>query len=319
MAFNNFISRANAQTLIDENVLPEIFQEITEASMVLSASRRLPDATTNQTRLRVLSVLPQAHFVNPADTGLKQTTNVEWENVFVNIEEIATIVPIPENVLADANYDIWGQVRGPIAEAFGLTIDRAILYGENAPAAWPTDILAGATAAGHTVAEGAGIDLYSEIMGSDVETGVIGFVEEDGYDVNGYVSRLSMKRRLRGLRDANGQPIFNLNSMQERTAYSLDGAPVFFPKNGSMVAGDDALMFAGDWNRLVYSIRQDMTFKLLDQAVITDGAGNVVFNLPQQDMVALRVVMRLGWQIPNPINRLNANAATRYPFAAYIP
>jgi len=32
-------------------------------------------------------------------------------------------------------------------------------------------------------------------------------------------------------------------------------------------------------------------------------------------MVALRVVMRLGFQLPNPINRVNATAATRYPFA----
>jgi len=41
--------------------------------------------------------------------------------------------------------------------------------------------------------------------------------------------------------------------------------------------------------------------------------------LAQQDMVALRAVMRLGWQVPNPINRIEEDADERYPFAALIP
>ena len=36
-------------------------------------------------------------------------------------------------------------------------------------------------------------------------------------------------------------------------------------------------------------------------------------------MVALRVVMRLGWQVPNPLNNVNTNAGTRYPFAVLLP
>jgi hypothetical protein len=36
-------------------------------------------------------------------------------------------------------------------------------------------------------------------------------------------------------------------------------------------------------------------------------------------MVALRAMVRLGWQVPNPINRLNTNAVTRYPFAVLVP
>jgi hypothetical protein len=35
----------------------------------------------------------------------------------------------------------------------------------------------------------------------------------------------------------------------------------------------------------------------------------------QNDMVALRAVMRLGWEIPNPINALQPTAAVRCPFA----
>ena len=36
-------------------------------------------------------------------------------------------------------------------------------------------------------------------------------------------------------------------------------------------------------------------------------------------MIAIRAVMRLGWALPNPVNRVNATEATRYPFAILLP
>jgi hypothetical protein len=35
----------------------------------------------------------------------------------------------------------------------------------------------------------------------------------------------------------------------------------------------------------------------------------------QQDMVALRVTLRMGWELPNPINATNDDNTTRFPFA----
>jgi hypothetical protein len=53
-----------------------------------------------------------------------------------------------------------------------------------------------------------------------------------------------------------------------------------------------------------------MTFQLFDQAVITDGSGNVVYNSVQQDGKVLRAVMRLGYATPNPLKVLGGT----YPF-----
>ncbi len=313
MPFNSIIDRTGADALIPEEVSKEIIQGVPQNSAIMRLARKLPTMSRSQRKMPVLSSLITAYFVS-GDTGLKQTSQMAWENKYINAEELAVIVPIPEAVLDDADYDIWGEVKPRMVEAFGVAFDQAAFYGTNAPADWPDDILTAATAAGHTVAIGANADLYDDILSED---GTLAFVEQDGFNVTGHVGALTMKSRLRGLRDANGIPIFN-RSMQETTRYELDGSEVVFPINGAIDAAQ-SLLISGDWQQLVYAMRQDVTYKVLTEAVIQDAAGNIIYNLAQQDMVALRAVMRLGWQLPNPINRVNQTEATRYPFSILIP
>ena len=42
---------------------------------------------------------------------------------------------------------------------------------------------------------------------------------------------------------------------------------------------------------------------------------SLVYNLPQQDMVALRLVFRAAYAVANPINYQQGTEASRYPFA----
>ena len=80
---------------------------------------------------------------------------------------------------------------------------------------------------------------------------------------------------------------------------------------------DKALMVAGDFTKAVYAIRQDVTYKILTEAIIQNTDGSIAYNLAQQDMVALRVVMRLGVQVANPVTR--RKDAEGYPFAVLTP
>jgi HK97 family phage major capsid protein len=254
------------------------------------------------------------------DTGLKGTTELSWDSVALTAEELAVIVPIPEAVLDDADYDIWGEVRPALTEAFNVAITGAVLYGTNIPASWTVSLgaaglLARATAAGHVDSNAGYADLYAPIMGESAAgvDGLFMVLEADGFMHTGHIASTAMRGRLRNIRDINGVPLF-VRSMQESSRYELDGSPIYFPTDGSVVDGA-SWMFTGDWSQLVYAFRQDITYKVLDQAVIQDAGGNIVYNLAQQDMVALRAVMRLGWALPNPINRQNQTAATRLPFA----
>lgn len=307
----SIISREQAEALIREQVVPEIFQQAPEQSVFMGLAKKLPNMTSKQTRVRVLDLLPVAYWVN-GDTGMKQTTEQAWDNVFITAAELAVIVPIPEAVLDDAEFDIMGEVTPRVVEAIGKRVDEAIIFDKGRPAEWGAGIITRARQAGNNVANGT--DLYAKLL---AEGGVFDKVEEYGYAVSGVVASMGMRAKLRGLRDDNGQPIYNTN-MQGSTNYALDGAPMFYPKNGSFDK-TMAQLIAGDFSQAVFAIRQDITVKILDQGVIQDPSnGNIVYNLAQQDMIALRVVFRMGWALPNPATALDGDR-TGCPFAYLEP
>lgn len=296
----NITNREAAEALIRQQIIDSIVQDAPKSSIVMQLGRRLPNMTSNQTRMRVLDTLPTAYWVD-GDTGFKQTSMQAWDNVYINAGELAVIVPIPEAVVADSDTDLIGEITPRINESIGKRFDAAILFGENRPAAWQNDIITVARQAGNNVADTAEKDLYDKIMS---EGGLLNKVEEDGYAVNGAIAALGMRAKLRGLRTNDGLPIFK-SDMQGTTPYALDGAPMYFPENGSFDK-TIAQMIVGDFRQLVWAIRQDITVKILDQGVIQDPVSKVIqYNLAQQDMIAIRVVFRAGWALPNPATRLN--------------
>jgi len=139
MAYNSIISRTDAAALIPEDVSREILKSLPQSSAVMQLARRLPDMSRAQRRLPVMSALATAYFVS-GDNSLKQTSEVNWENKYIDAEELAVIVPIPESVLDDQDYDIWAEIRPSIEEAFGLAFDSAVLFGPNIPASWTTNL-----------------------------------------------------------------------------------------------------------------------------------------------------------------------------------
>ena len=296
----NITNRADAEAIIREQVASNIFQDAPKHSVFLSMAKKLPKMTSNQTRMRVLDFLPTAYWVN-GDTGMKQTTRQAWDNVFINAGELAVIVPISDAVLSDAEFDIFGEVTPRVMEAIGQKVDAAVIFGDNRPAEWGLDIISRARQAGNNVSPTTGKDYYDLILG---ENGVFSKVEDDGYGVTGALAPMNFKSKLRGLRDKTGQPIFKSN-MQDVARYSLDGAPITFPENGAFYA-NIAQLVVGDFSQAVYAIRQDITVKILDQGVIQDpDTKEIIYNLAQQDMTALRIVFRMGWALPNPATRLN--------------
>ncbi len=314
MANPNIITRSGAEALIPEQISNEIIQALPTQSVFLRLARQMPRMISKQTKIPVMTGLATAAFVS-GDSGQKPTTNLTWNNVYITAEELAVMVPIPEAVLADSTYDIWGEARPRIVEAFGKAIDQAVFFGTNKPTSWPEGLVPGAIDAGNFVehsASATGADLYTEILGED---GVLAKVEESGVGANGFVGALALRAKLRGALDNNGQPIFRAsysNNVVDRMVYDIEGMPIVFPDNGAWDA-DSALMLAGNFDYARYAIREDISFKIFDQGVITNGDGGVALSLMENDCVALRAVLRIGWALPKPANPIKGT--NYFPFA----
>ena len=303
MPFNNIISRTDADPLIPDEVVGEIVKAAAAESAALALFRQVNMGTKLST-LPVLSALAQAYFVN-GDTGLKQTTEMAWAGITLEAEEIAAIVPVPEAVVDDASgIDFWPEVQQGLAEAVGVTLDAAVFSGTNKPPSWPEAIIPAATAAGNTNVADSTAD-HGGIANDVAET--FDDVEDDGYDVTAIAATRAVRGALRKARGTDGQKLVDV-----QTGQGLD-APITYVANG-VFSPATTLAVVGDYSMAVLGLRQDMTFKLLDQAVITDDTGKVIYNFAQQDMVGMRVVFRAAFAVANPVTRPAAGAGTPYPF-----
>ncbi|QSL99617.1 major capsid protein [Mycobacterium phage Muddy] len=313
--FANIQGRADLSDVhLPDQVIKDVLQTAPEASVLLNRARKVR-MSSKKTKQPVLASLPDAYWVD-GDTGLKQTTKNIWSNVFMTAEELAVIVPIPDALIADSDLPLWDEVKPLLVEAIGKKVDDAGIFGNDKPASWPAALIPGAIAAGNSVTLGTGDDIGVDVATLGEQLAL------DGFSINGFISRPGLHWSLVGLRNAQGQPIYT-----PPLSTGLNGAPPTpalygFPLNevtSGVWDADEAILLGADWSKVVIGIRQDITFDLFSEGVISDSDGKVVLNLMQQDSKALRVVFRVGFQVANPMTRLNPNEATRYPAGVIIP
>jgi HK97 family phage major capsid protein len=315
MAYNETVSRDDIAGVVTEDVASEIIQSAVENSAALAL---FPHVRMSQKvrRLPVLSALPTAYWVDgeaapgSETDGLKGVSSMAWDKKYLTAEEIAVIVPIPEAVLDDSTFDIFGELRPRLAEAIGAKLDLAVFPGTSIPSSWATDGFNGLCADAYTKGNHYELGTSTQANGGTAEdlNQVFGMVEADGFDVNAVAAERTFRRIMRSARDTTGQKLADLSP----NGGSVLGADVKFCPAGTLGTNNVALV--GDRAQGIMGIRQDISYKVLSESVITDENGLIIYNLAQQDMVALRVVFRAAFQVANPLNRSNATSS-RYPFA----
>ena len=295
------ITDADIQALITPEIQKEVIDDIVKESAVLKHFTRLPNMTTSQRELRILDTLPLTYWVN-GNTGFKQTTNVEWENKRIVAQELAVIVPISINNIRDSAIDVWETVRKRCVENMYKKIDQAIITGEDKPPMFRASLI------DTIINAGANITTTSNFM-SDTDS-AMAKVEASGYIPNTIMGGVGMRSDLRRVVDTTGQPIY---------ASWLDGLDKVYVDNASW-DNTKAKYIIGDFKKCVYAIRQDIEFEIFTQGVVSDpSTGAVIYNLMQQDMIAARCTMRLGWEVPNPVNILQPDPLVRFPLAMVVP
>lgn len=325
MPYNSITSRTaslpSATPLIPEDVQHDIVQSVVVKSAALQLMPHV-NMKRAQQRIPVLAQLPSAYWITGAtldvrDVGMKQTTNLAWDNVYLNAEEMAVLVPIAQNLLDDMDYDFWSEVKPKVVEAMAVALDDAIFFGTNAPSTWPQAIVPAANSAGNLVVSGTNTPDFLQ----DVNK-VMGAVEADGYDVTGFWARRQVKASMRGLRTTTNAFLYygdDTGPQGSPNIGSLFGEPIIFSNAGlsSFATGASGYsLIAGQWDQAMLAVREDVSMTMFDSGVVTDnGTPPVIqYNLMQQDMVVLRVVARYAFAVPNPINRMQQTKANRYPF-----
>ena len=181
---------------------------------------------------------------------------------------------------------------------------------------WPNPVTTAIKAAGNFAVRGTATTAEGGIANDIAQA--IGKMEEDGFAHDYVAANVSIKGKLRNARDTLGQHLPEVN------AEEVYGSPVAYPARGlwpvSAVPGHEEkpeILFL-EKEQFIVGVRTDIDLTLMDQAVLQDNEGNIVYNLAQQDLVALRARFRVGWQVSNQITYDNANDTTRYAGAVLV-
>lgn len=337
--FSNSMNRSNADTRLalelPERVVGDILRdaEVTSKFLQLGEVHRM---STRQERIRLQNSKPSAYWINGTttagdaplgsandddtnqtakDSGLKQTTEYGYDNLYLTTDEIAVMVVMPDAWRDDSTL-AWEQIRRDLRGAFAEAIDAAGFFGASTtahplPSTFGTGIVPGAIAEGNVVyladhlastpTDGSRADR------ADAYAAVAQLIDGKGYTSTNFVVAPGETWNLRRQRDENGALL---------NAGALFGLSVEEVRNGTWDPAS-AIALTGDFSNLKIGIRQDIQFTLTNVGTITNAAGAVVYNALQQDGEILRACMRVGYVVTNPLKNLTGQR--EYPFAVLAP
>jgi HK97 family phage major capsid protein len=237
----------------------------------------------------------------PNDLGLKKLTRFGLRDLDFVVEEIAALIVIPNAYVDDAEINLWNYARSELTAAFARKLDQSFLWGIDRPATMGDSVWEVADAAGQVVPSTDLTDGMLQLLASI--PGINGIASEGTFPF-----AVASQNRDALWFDPRGPAGINLFGI--RSVAALEGA------------WDDskASALVGNWNNAMLGIRQDLTFDMFSEGVITDESGAIVVNLMQQDARAMRAVMRVAWAIrPGRKLDLDGNITDRAPFGALEP
>ncbi|WP_338854779.1 phage major capsid protein [Clostridium perfringens] len=259
----------------------DIMKSIARGSSILRLSTVKP-MTSDTKKFPVMTEGPGAYWVGEGERI--QTTKAGWIYPEMKAKKLAVIIPVTKEKLKDSTINVFEELKPEIAEAFYKAIDAACLFGTNSPFA--KNIFNSAVKAQNFIVDGTSKSLDLDV--SDV----MALIEDDGFDVNGFVANNGIKNRLRKLRDANGNQLF-VNGVDTKEFYN---EPIEFSRNGAWDK-TKAEIIAADWSKSLVGIRDGLEYEILKEATLqgtvdTDGKP---ISLAEQDMIGIKATMRLGF------------------------
>jgi hypothetical protein len=302
MAYSDIIDRAGVAGDIPREFSEAILGDLEQQSTIMALAKRVP-VSGRDSRVPVLATVPDARWVS-GEVGLKHVDKATFDSQPLVVEEIATIVVVPDATASDSTWPIWDALRPLVARSFARRIDRTILFGEEKPASFPTGMVPAAIAAGNTVT--ASDDPVVDVLNA---ARVVAEAER-----NPDAAAVSQGWEFRAA--ATRSDAFSASPVGAGAPFPLSIAGLGIRPRPVYWDPAVADVVVAEWDSILVGVRQDITFEFSNSAVITDENGVVQSNMWQQDSTSMRCVMRLAYTMLKPAT---ASGSRGVPVAVVTP
>lgn len=294
--------------LIPEELRSEILR-IAEGQYGLARSemRYLPfTGPGNERRIPALATSVSVSWTDEA--GSKRSTAPTFSIVTQTLKKLAAIVPMTEEIIEDSTINLTALVAELFAEAVAKEEDIQFFNGDGSP--W-TGILNNGNVNVVNTESTDPADVTPEDLLALVDATPSGAL--DGAKFYMHRSVFSKIRALREGASADGAYLVQQPTASEPA--SLWGYPIVTSDAFPLVSetGEDQpfVLFGNLKKAAIFGDKQQLRVKMLDQATIRNVADDANINLAQQDMVAVRIVERVGYvlALPEAVTVLKTEAA----------
>lgn len=275
---NKDIYTGTSGVVLPREISDEIWQKATEESAIMRMGRRVYLPGSGIT-VPIISADGTADIVN--ETGEKPVSNPTLNNKSMTPVKIAMIQTFSNEFRRDLPR-LYDAIVDRAPTAITKKFDELAFHGTSNPTGF--DSLASATAVDISS------DTYSALVAAKTAVATA-----DGM-LNGWVFSPQGETVLLSALDKQDRPIF-INSVTDQGSVGrLLGEEVYFNR-AAYLDGEskDVVGIAGDWDKALYGIVDDITVKFSDQATINDGTNQI--NLWQRNMFAVLVEAELGFAV----------------------
>lgn len=260
----------------------DIIKGVAQGSVMMKLASVEP-MNSDTKKLNVLTDGAGAYWVGEGERI--QTSGATWIHPELVAKKLAVIIPVTKEKMEDTTIAVFNELKEVISEAFYKAVDSACLFGTNSPFA--KNILKSATDAGNVVVLGT-----NETLDLDVSD-AMALVEEEDLDVTAFIARKGIKNALRKLRDKNGNQLL----AEGTNGGEFYNEPIEFAQKG-VWNKEKAELFGGDFKKYAkIGIRSGISYEILTEATLqgTLDEDGKPLSLAEQDMVAIKATMRIGF------------------------
>jgi HK97 family phage major capsid protein len=233
--------------LVPEELRSEVFRVLPDVTVMRNLARIIP-MTTDTLKLNSLGARPVAYWTGEYQS--KSTTSAEFGQVVLSPNDLVCLLPVSEQLLADANINLVQFITQLFAEAIGLAEDKAFFTGSGSgqPRGITQEAITSINAGGNPDFDDI-IDLIDSVPSRVTSSPKAAFV-----------GNRRAKKAFRKMKDSDGDYIWrdggaakNNNGETVRLPNTLYGYP-FYEQND--LPGSE--LYFGDWSMYIIGDRQTM-------------------------------------------------------------